>query len=476
MAYRSSSVRASADTDSSSISIPVPSGAAIGDIALVGIGQWNTGGAEAITGVPAGFALITSLQAIPVKTSMYWKRLTAADTGNYTFTKAAGSGWWNGACILLTGRLASGDPITTFFASGSNGFGSALPAATVSSISYIPDLVYYAYHENGATGGTPHTNYTRAQSPEYGKLDYRIKGTTGTEAASGGTLGASMWATGILVAVAPAAGGGATPVGKDLSLVWNTRTAVGKDVALAWNTRALVGDDLALAWDTRVAVGDDLQLLWDTRVPVGDDLDLRWDTRAVSSKDLALAWDLYTPVGKDLEVVWEVETEEPTTAVGKDLELVWDTHAAVGKDLSLSWDTRAVVGDNLELLWDTRVAVGEDLAISWDTRTLAGRDLDLLWNLYTPVGDDLELLWNLQTPVGKDLILRWAVESNALPVDISVLIGQTEVDHRVQLSSTEMLDRFTVGATLEWLQVGDTFIGVDVKATEALWAIGDTEV
>lgn len=88
--------------------IPVPTGAAAGDIAVVGIYQ----GTDVATTPPAGFAAAhVSPHFAASRFAVYWKRLTQADTGTYDFTLSAES-WIEAVCALFAGRTTTGNPFT----------------------------------------------------------------------------------------------------------------------------------------------------------------------------------------------------------------------------------------------------------------------------------------------------------------------------------------------------------------------------
>ena len=89
MAFRSSS--GIAPGNGNNAAVPVPAGAAAGDIAVVAIYKEST---SAIT-PPAGFTVKATLATSATARGslhVYWKRLTAADAGSYTFTWS-GSTW-----------------------------------------------------------------------------------------------------------------------------------------------------------------------------------------------------------------------------------------------------------------------------------------------------------------------------------------------------------------------------------------------
>jgi hypothetical protein len=109
VAFRSSTRLAFAS--STTANITVPTGAAVDDIAIVGMYIEST----AVITAPSGFTQKTDIAtnaATQGRLVVFWKRLTAADTGTYNFS-------WTGAtgreltCALFSGRITTGDPFST---------------------------------------------------------------------------------------------------------------------------------------------------------------------------------------------------------------------------------------------------------------------------------------------------------------------------------------------------------------------------
>lgn len=209
VAFRSSSTTGTSDAFVTSLNVPVPSGAASGDIALLAIEQWES--ANPTVTWPSGFTQVINQVSGSQKLRVAWKRLTAADTGNYTPTWT-GSQWSQGQCILLTGGKASGDPIGSNTVTGS-ATSTSVPSLSTGSLTFEPFLAHYVANENSATG-TPPTSFTETQEANYLKSNYRVPGTTGVQTAAGGTISTSSLLLCCLVAVEPEpAGGPATITG-----------------------------------------------------------------------------------------------------------------------------------------------------------------------------------------------------------------------------------------------------------------------
>lgn len=207
VSYRSSSSSGANDAFVTSINIPVPSGAASGDIALLELEQWES--ANPTVTWPSGFTQVVNLVSGSSKLKAAWKRLSAADTGNYTPTWT-GSQWSLGHCVLIPGALASGDPIEA--TNTATATSTTIPTTSV-TIATLAFLAHFVSNENSATA-TPPTSFTEVQDSNYLHSNYRIPGSTGTFTAPSGTLSASTLALAALVAVKPAASGGSTTIGQ----------------------------------------------------------------------------------------------------------------------------------------------------------------------------------------------------------------------------------------------------------------------
>lgn len=204
--YRSSSSTGVSDSFVTSVNVPVPAGAAAGDIAVLEIEQWES--TNPTVTWPSGFTQIINMVSGSQKLRAAWKRLTAGDTGSYTITWT-GSQWTIGHCTLITGGLASGDPIeATNTATSASGTSVPSTSVTVATAAFLSHLVA---NENSALAAPP-TGYTEVQDSNYLHTNYLIPGSAGSYTASGGTLAASTLSLAALIAVKPDAGAAAPAV------------------------------------------------------------------------------------------------------------------------------------------------------------------------------------------------------------------------------------------------------------------------
>lgn len=200
--YRSSSVSGTSATLGSSCTTPVPAGAASGDIALLCITQWES--TNPVVTWPTGFTEKINFASGSSKLKVAWKRLTGADTGNYV-ASWTGSQWNMGHCVLITGGVATGDPIEA--TNTASGTGTSVPSTSVTTTTE-PFLAHFNENlDNSAVTSTPPTSYTEVQDGDYLHTNYRIPATTGSHTASGGTISASSLQLVALLAISPADSG-----------------------------------------------------------------------------------------------------------------------------------------------------------------------------------------------------------------------------------------------------------------------------
>lgn len=163
----------------------VPAGAAVGDIAVVGLYMEST---AAVT-PPSGFTQKSDLQTLAASRGrlvVFWKRLTAADAGTYSFTWT-GSTWRGAVCGLWSGRIATGDPFD-----GTVGTAESTTSVSTLNVSTSPsasngDAVGIWTNFNGGAGWTAPASYTERQDTNVITLDSRdavASGSTGSISAT----------------------------------------------------------------------------------------------------------------------------------------------------------------------------------------------------------------------------------------------------------------------------------------------------
>jgi hypothetical protein len=161
MAFRSSSQYAPG-TNGTSWVVPVPPGAQSGDIVTVGGYKENTAAVTPPDGTWTQKAALTTSATARGALHVFWKRLTAADTGSYTFTWS-GNTFRAAAAECNSGRIATGDPFD-----GTVGTAESTTGVTTLNVSTSPtgangDAVGFWTNFNGGSGFTAPTNYTQQQ-------------------------------------------------------------------------------------------------------------------------------------------------------------------------------------------------------------------------------------------------------------------------------------------------------------------------
>ena len=201
-AHRSSSSSGD-DAWAAAVNVPVPAGATAGDVVLAAVSTWGTS-APTVT-APAGFTLKASYTGASANggtdtTRIYWKRLTAADTGTYQFTWS-GSQWSSGHAIAVSGAAASGDPIAVISRANSAS-ASTFPTTSVTTTA-ASLLTWFGRNDEPAPGThTPPSGFTEVQDKDCMTLAHQRVGSAGTFSAAGGSYsGSANPVQSILVAV-----------------------------------------------------------------------------------------------------------------------------------------------------------------------------------------------------------------------------------------------------------------------------------
>lgn len=180
--------------------IPVPTGAQTGDIVVVGIYKEST---STITGVATGFTLKTSLTTSATARGslyVYWKRLTANDTGSYTFSWS-GSTFKSGCAVAHSGRVATGDPFDGTVGTAESTTTVATLNVSTSPASANGDAVGFWTNFTGGNSYTPPSGYTERQDLDVITVDTQdavASGSTGSISATSNVSGFQKAFLGVL--------------------------------------------------------------------------------------------------------------------------------------------------------------------------------------------------------------------------------------------------------------------------------------
>lgn len=251
----SSSVSAFTETTGTTVTTPVPTGTAAGHIALLAFELWDAA-ATTVTW-PTGFTQVVNVTAgSSQKLLVAWKRLTAADTGSYVATLSTSQAW-TAHCLLVSGGLASGNPIEATNTATAVVATAAIPSTSVTTATqaFLAHLVAPEVSQ-AAASSVPPTGYTMAQQGRDLISNYRIPGTTGSQTASGGTLATASIMAVALVAVMPAAAGVTGTLAGTLPALIGSVTAAAKvSGTTAGTLPALTGSITAAAKVTGTSAG-----------------------------------------------------------------------------------------------------------------------------------------------------------------------------------------------------------------------------
>lgn len=211
VAFRSSSNTGN-DADTGTRAPAVPTGAAAGDIVVVVLSRWTT--TTAIT-APAGFTDWGTTYgagtggAGNANIHIFWKRLSGADAGTYSFSWTGGGSFDSFAhahAFCFSGCVTTGNPIEAVnnWAGTAGTFGST----SVTTVTQ-PGLIWSTYNDSSGTH-TPATGFTEVIDFDSGSGAWLVPGTTGTQTASGGSVSSSSAAAAVLIALAADTGAAVT--------------------------------------------------------------------------------------------------------------------------------------------------------------------------------------------------------------------------------------------------------------------------
>lgn len=218
VAYVDSTFTGASDAQNSGQNCPVPTGAAADHIAVLVVEVWLDTSTDPIITWPTGFTQKTYYESTTdgfQRVFTAWKRLTGADSGNYTYTITNGSYWNQAQCILISGCATAGDPFEDVD-TVQNSSGTSLPSASV-DVTTAAFLLHVIANENNATKAPP-TSFTEVEDANYLEIAYRIPGSPGTYTTSGGSTSASTLKLIVLMGLKAAGSGAIDLVVQDMSV------------------------------------------------------------------------------------------------------------------------------------------------------------------------------------------------------------------------------------------------------------------
>lgn len=200
--------QAGVDTTHTTATPAIPAGTAVNHIAVVTIYKENTAAVTA----PSGFTLVTNTPistTAPTHHSVYWKRLTAADTGTYSFSWTGGA-WREASCSIFSGCITTGTPTEIHSANFSNTAVTTTPAVSGTTAGADRMLVWSATNFQFGTWTMPASFANRSGGSgslalATATLGQAAAGATGSLTGSCATAGQE---TAFLFALIPDPGGG----------------------------------------------------------------------------------------------------------------------------------------------------------------------------------------------------------------------------------------------------------------------------
>ncbi len=171
--FRSSSSTGN-DAWSTAATVAVPAGATTGDVVVATVATWG-GPAPAVT-PPAGFTLKGTYTAGEDTARVFWKRLTAPESGTYQFSWSGGR-WSSAHAMAVSGAATIGDPVEAV--NHATGSGTTFPTTSVSTVS-TPLLAWIGRNDEPASGHAPPTGFTEVQDKDCTALAYRQPPAAGT--------------------------------------------------------------------------------------------------------------------------------------------------------------------------------------------------------------------------------------------------------------------------------------------------------
>jgi hypothetical protein len=264
MAYRSSSNVTG--TGVATVNVPVPSGAAANDIAILVVNIDGTG--HGTITWPSGFTLLFKTEVASPDghtQGIAWKRLTGADSGNYTVSWT-GSNDVIGQCNLFSGRHTSNPPVASQASNtSSNSSPISVGAATVTAVTG-DDLLWAGGLDMNSnittTSCAAPSTYTERQDSNHlwcalstATKDNVSAGATGTVTGTFTTTTTAGWLAHLVRIPAAASGPGSVVADAGSYAVTGTAAALelGREVAGASGSYAVTGTAASLELGREVA-------------------------------------------------------------------------------------------------------------------------------------------------------------------------------------------------------------------------------
>jgi hypothetical protein len=203
-----SSTSGATDAQTASRTVPVPTGAASGHVAVIELEIWlDTSTDPVINWAGIGFTQIAYVESTDGFTRLYVARkvLTSAETGTWNMTWTGN--YWNQAQCTLWSGVDNTTPLDVAVNTAITAANTTMPAVSVTTVTAGCGMIHIVSNENSATGTAP-TGYTEQQEANYLRTNTKVAGAAGAETPAGGSISVSTVKLGALVALRPAGGAG----------------------------------------------------------------------------------------------------------------------------------------------------------------------------------------------------------------------------------------------------------------------------
>lgn len=185
-------------------STTVPTGVQAGDIAVAFFESWANATPPTVT-PPTGFTQKGAVWASGdgnARNTTWWKRLTGADSGSYTFTQNT-SRWTTVQVMVFRGCVATGDPFDAVATPVAGTYG-AIASMSITTTDGGGALVFGVYNDSSGTH-TPPTGFTEPTGVDVdcAACAYKLAdGVSGSQSISGASItsssSAAAWAGALL--------------------------------------------------------------------------------------------------------------------------------------------------------------------------------------------------------------------------------------------------------------------------------------
>lgn len=350
--------------------IPLPAGAAAGDEVRVVVNA-GMNGATAPTISHAGAASLVATVTwgdgtYTVRHSVYRYRMTGSgDPSSLTFTHASAvsdgvSCAWTGVDATTPDDAAA---VTTAIANTGSAAGQAiLNGITTVTADALLLVARGSWDGNAITPPSGWTEHLDQPITWIGSSPKPTTGATGTISIPAGNGPGVTPASGILMALRPAAG--TTRVTKTVDVAWNTAARVTKSASTTWNVAARAVKMAATVWQVLARAAKTAATAW--------------NVAARASMAAGSAWNVAERVTKTTQIAWS--TEAAVTRVTVTADVAWQTRQRATTTAPTTWGVLARSTTAAVTAWHIRSRQTVATPTAWDVRARGILTAPTTWN------------------------------------------------------------------------------------------------